>query len=106
MIKKVLKNGAVHDKNDIHDAMSLIETLRNENLPALFEIVKKCRFENHHIPTELTEVLDKYDIFKKNHAEMVLKDVVLSAITGRTLKDLEIGNPLEIRQPQLLTPIF
>lgn len=105
MIKKSLKNGSVHGKYEIQEAMSIIETLRNENLPALLEIVKKCRFTNHEISSDFTQDLVKYNVIKKDDVEMVLKDVVLSAITGRTLDDLEVGSPLENGYPQLLTPV-
>lgn len=95
MIKKSLRNGTNHPKNEIHAVVQALDALRAHNNEAFFELVKKCRFHDHIIPHDYLDVLAELGLFTSYGVRDVVKDVILSAVTGRTIHDLEVTSPLD-----------
>ena len=99
---RMLKNGTIHAHSDIEKAVEALNKLKEKNANVLFELVKQCRFDAQSLSPIAKEILNNYEILYHDQVREVVKDVVLSAISGRTLADLLINCPLDTGKPAIL----
>jgi hypothetical protein len=99
---KILKNGATHPHHLIQKAVDFLVELRSSNPVIFFELVKKCRFANHELQSEAAQLLTSKAIIKNNEVDDVVKDVVLSSVSGRMLNELEVTSPIYDGTPPCL----
>lgn len=93
---KRLKNGASYPQSQIEQAVAEIEGLRQSQPEDFFELVKLCRFTRHEVSELCQQALLQANLLDKNNeVKDIIRDIILSSVIGRTLKDVEVTSPLQ-----------
>ena len=93
---KRLNNGATYPKAQIEQAVALIESLRRRQPGNFFELVKMCRFPRHELNEICQQSLREANLLdKKDEVKDIIRDIILSSVVGRALKDIEVTSPLQ-----------
>ena len=94
-----LKNGATEKKSFVMSTMISLESLLNTKPGAFYELVMKCRDNNHSFFGNTGEVLQNSRLAQPDgRIHDSIKNIVLSAVQGDSL-DMQLSNPISDEIP-------
>ncbi len=90
----ILKNGSEAQESLVKTIMISLESLLNSNMIAFYELVQKCRDENHKMFGNTMTTIEKFNLAARGLVHQTVKDVVLSAVKGKELQ-MFLGDPIK-----------
>lgn len=95
----LLKNGGVCRKEDVHEVLSAVYQIITEEgemgLSDIVSMVNVCRLPDwERVSLRFLNTLMQAELLdEKGHVRDTVRDVLLSAVTGDTLKNVKIASP-------------
>lgn len=94
-LSRCLKNGTIYPEPLIAQTVNHIEAFKMQHPEDFFELVKLCRFSGYEVSPQSREHFEQAELFYNGKIKDIIRDVILSSVIGRSLKDLEVTSPIK-----------